>query len=45
MAGRKFTGMEVNANEEEGEEEEMARRMDEGKEGEVVFKGRMLERK
>ena len=43
--GKKFASMEVDANEEEGEEEEMARRMDEGKEGEVVFRRRMPERK
>ena len=36
--------MEVDANEEESEDEEMARRVDEGKEGEVVFRRRMLER-
>ena len=42
--GKKFAGMEVDANEEESEDEEMARRVDEGKEGEVVFRRRMLER-
>ena len=40
--GKKFAGMEVDANE---AEEEMMRRVDEGKEGEVVFRRRMLERK
>ena len=40
--GKKFAGMEVDANE---EEEEMMRRVDEGKDGEVVFRRRMLERK
>ena len=43
--GNKSAGMEVDANEEEGEQEEMARRMDEGKEGGVVFRRRMLERR
>ena len=42
--GKKFAGMEVDANEEE-EEEEMMRRVDEGKEGTVVFRRRMLEQK
>ena len=41
--GKKFAGMEVDANDEESEEEEMARRVDEGKEGAVVFRRRMLE--
>ena len=43
-SGKKFAGMEVNANEDESEDEEVARRVDEGKEGEVVFRRRMLER-
>ena len=42
--GKKFAGMEVDANEEESEDEEVARRVDEGKEGEVVFRRRVLER-
>ena len=48
MAEQKFLGMEVDANEEEeqeDEEEEMARRVDGGKEGEMVFRRRMLDRK
>ena len=43
--GKKFAGMEVDANDEESEEEEMARRVDEGKEGTVVLRRRMLEQK
>ena len=42
---KKLAGMEVDANDEESEEEEMARRVDEGKEGTVVFRRRMLEQK
>ena len=41
---KKFAGMELDANDEESEEEEMARRVDEGNEGTVVFRRRMLER-
>ena len=40
--GKKFAGMKVDANE---EEEEMVRTVDEGKEGMVVFRRRMLEQK
>ena len=43
--GKKFAGMEVDANEEESEDEKGVRRIDGGKEGEVVFRRRMLERK
>ena len=42
---KKFAGMEVDANEEESEDEEVARRVNGGKGGEVVFRMRMLERK
>ena len=41
--GKKFEGMEVVANEEESEDEEVARRVDEGKGGKVVFRRRTLE--
>ena len=43
--GKKIAAMEVDANEEESEDEEATRRVDEGKEGEVVFRRRNLERK
>ena len=43
--GKKWAGMEVDANEEESEDEEMARRVDKGKAGTVIFRGRMLEQK
>ena len=43
--GKKFAGMEVDANEEESGDEEGARRIDGGKEAEVVFRRRMPERK
>ena len=43
--GEKFAGMEVDANDEEREEEELARRVDEEKEGTVVFRRRMLEQR
>ena len=42
--GKEFAGMEVDANEEEREDEEMARRVDEGKVGTVVFRRRMLQK-
>ena len=42
--GNKFAGMKVDANEEESENEKVARRIDGGKEREVVFWKRMLER-
>ena len=46
--GKKFAGMEVDANDEESEneegDEELARRVG-GKDGEVVFRRRVLERK
>ena len=43
--GKKSAGMDVDANEEESEDGEVARRVDEGKAGEVVFRRRMQERK
>ena len=42
---QKFAGMEDDANEKESEDDEVARRVDGGKEGEVVFRMRMLEQK
>ena len=42
--GKKFAGMEVDANEEESENEEVPGRVNGGKDGEVVFRRRMLER-
>ena len=41
--GKKFGEMEVDANEEESENEEVAERVNGGKDGEVVFRRRMLE--
>ena len=47
--GKNFAGMEVDANDEESEneegDEELATRVAGGKEGEVVFRRRVLERK
>ena len=40
--GKKYEGMEVDANDELDEDEEMAQKVEEGKDGMVVFRRRVL---
>ena len=40
--GKKYEGMEVDANDEMDEDEEMAQKVEEGKDGMVVFRRRVL---